>query len=211
MTNAGGTCSPGSGILGGLAWRFVQFGPGHRRPDGPPGTRGVTGQVIHQDGRGTIAELAFSPGAMIAPHTNPNTTYFVVVSGGGFVQVADERARVGHGEAVVWPAGVLHGAWTEGTEMRALVVEFSGPDDAIGELGGGDAGRACCTGPPAGSGTPGCGRARSRVAGRAAGAAVAGPGRVQRGALVARGYRAARQDATPASLRTRPRAGPPRR
>ncbi len=96
----------------------------------------MTGQVIHQDGRGTIAELAFSPGAMVAPHTNPNTTYFVVVSGGGFVQVADERARVGHGEAVLWPAGELHGAWTEGTEMRALVVEFSGADDAIGELAG---------------------------------------------------------------------------
>ncbi len=114
-----------------------RFGPGHRRPDGPPGTRGVTGQVIHQDGRGTIAELAFAPGAMITPHTNPNTTYFVVVSGGGFVQVADERARVGHGEAVLWPAGELHGAWTEGTEMRALVVEFSGAADAMGELVGG--------------------------------------------------------------------------
>jgi len=86
----------------------------------------VTGQVIHHDGRGTIAELAFSARAMMAPHTNPNTTYFVVVSGGGFVQVADERARVGHGEAVLWPAGEVHGAWTEGTEMRALVVEFSG-------------------------------------------------------------------------------------
>ncbi len=94
----------------------------------------MTGQVIHQDGRGTIAELAFSANAVIAPHTNPNTTYFVVVSGGGFVQVAGERARVGHGEAVLWPAGELHGAWTEGTEMRALVVEFSGADDAGDQL-----------------------------------------------------------------------------
>ena len=107
-----------------------RFGPGHRRPDGPPGTQGVTGQVVFQDGRGTIAELAFGPRAMIAPHTNGNTTLFVVVSGGGYVQVGDERARVSHGEAVVWPAGELHGAWTDGTEMRALVVEFSGPDDA---------------------------------------------------------------------------------
>ena len=114
----------------------------------------MTGQVIHQDGRGTIAELAFAPGAMIAPHTNPNTTYFVVVSGGGFVQVADERARVGHGEAVLWPAGELHGAWTEGTEMRALVVEFSGPDDAIGELEGGAQERLLHGRPPAGSGRP---------------------------------------------------------
>jgi quercetin dioxygenase-like cupin family protein len=113
-----------------------RFGPGHRRPDGPPGTQGVTGQVIHQDGRGTVAELAFAARAMMAPHTNPNTTYFVVVSGGGFVQVADERARVGHGEAVVWPAGQLHGAWTDGTEMRALVVEFSGSEDDALELAG---------------------------------------------------------------------------
>ena len=29
-----------------------RFGVGHRRPDGPPGTVGLTGQVIHSDGRG---------------------------------------------------------------------------------------------------------------------------------------------------------------
>ncbi len=107
-----------------------RFGPGHRRPDGPPGTTGVSGQAIHQDARGTVAELAFGPHAVITPHTNPNTTLFVVVSGGGWVQVGDERARVSHGEAVVWPAGEVHGAWTDGVEMRALVVEFAGPDDA---------------------------------------------------------------------------------
>ena len=106
-----------------------RFGPGHRRPDGPPGTRGVTGQSIHQDGRGVVAELAFGPHALIAPHTNMNTTYFIVVSGGGFVQVGEERARIGHGEAVLWPAGEVHAAWTDGIEMRALVVEFAGADD----------------------------------------------------------------------------------
>ncbi|MGC8634656.1 MAG: cupin domain-containing protein [Candidatus Limnocylindrales bacterium] len=119
-----------------------RFGPGHRRPDGPPGTRGVTGQVIHQDGRGSIAEMAFAPGAVIAPHTNLNTSFFVVVSGGGFVQVGSERARVGHGEAVLWPAGELHGAWTEGTEMRALVIEFGGTGTGTDDVGGSGAGRA---------------------------------------------------------------------
>jgi quercetin dioxygenase-like cupin family protein len=107
-----------------------RFGPGHRRPDGPPGTRGVSGQVIQQDARGSIVELAFGPRAALAPHTNPNTTYFVVISGGGFAQVGDERVAVNHGEAVVWPAGEPHAAWTEGTEMRAIVVEFAGEDDA---------------------------------------------------------------------------------
>jgi quercetin dioxygenase-like cupin family protein len=107
-----------------------RFGPGHRRPEGPPGSTGLTGQVIHDDARALISELAFSPRGMIAPHSNPNTTLFIVVSGGGFVQVGDERTRVNHGEAVLWPAGVPHGAYTEGTEMRAIVIELTGPDDA---------------------------------------------------------------------------------
>lgn len=101
-----------------------RFGPGHRRPEGPPGTTGLTGQVIHSGPEGTIAELAFSRRALITPHSNPNLTYFIVISGGGIVQVGDERARVNHGEAVVWPPGELHGAYTEGTEMRAIVVEL---------------------------------------------------------------------------------------
>ena len=66
---------------------------------------------------------------MIAPHSNPNTTLFIVISGAGYVQVGTERARVNHGEAVVWPAGEPHGAYTDGTEMRAIVVEFAGADD----------------------------------------------------------------------------------
>ncbi|HEX5451984.1 MAG TPA: cupin domain-containing protein [Candidatus Limnocylindrales bacterium] len=107
-----------------------RFGPGHRRPEGPPGSTGLTGQVIHDDARAVIAELAFGPNAMIAPHTNPNTTFFIVVSGGGFVQVGEERSRVIHGEAVLWPPDIVHGAYTEGTEMRAIVVELSGTNDA---------------------------------------------------------------------------------
>ena len=104
-----------------------RFGPGHRRPDGPPGTQGVTGQVIHSDDRGTISELAFGRRALITPHANPNLALFIVISGGGFVQVGEERARVNHGEAVVWPAGELHGAYTDGSEMRAIVVELPDP------------------------------------------------------------------------------------
>jgi quercetin dioxygenase-like cupin family protein len=129
-----------------------RFGPGHRRPDGPPGSRGVTGQVIHSDARGVVSELAFGPRAMIAPHSNPNTTYFIVISGGGYVQVGDERTRVNHGEAVVWPPNVPHGAYTEGAEMRAIVVELAGADDAwaTGTLEGG-ARRAALSAPPAGA------------------------------------------------------------
>jgi len=104
-----------------------RFGPGNRRPEGPPGTQGLTGQVIWSDARGHVSELAFSRQALIAPHTNPNTMLFIVVSGGGWVQVGDERSRIRHGEAAVWPAGVAHGAWTDGSEMRAVVVELPEP------------------------------------------------------------------------------------
>ena len=102
-----------------------RFGIGYRRHEGPAGSRGVDGQSIHADDRGVIAELAFRPNAALAPHSNPNLAYFVVIEGGGFVQVGEERARVAAGEAVVWPPNVVHAAWTELTAMRALVVEFA--------------------------------------------------------------------------------------
>ena len=106
-----------------------RFGVGHRRPDGPSGSVGLTGQVIHSDGRGIVAELAFARSARIEPHSNPNTTYFIVVEGGGWVGVGDERTRIAAGEAAVWPANLIHSAWTEHSEMRALVVELAGVDD----------------------------------------------------------------------------------
>ena len=106
-----------------------RFGVGHRRPDGPPGTTGVSGQAIHVDGRGSISEVALARGARIESHANPNTSWFIVIEGGGWVGVGDERTRVAAGEAALWPADVPHGAWTEHSEMRAFVIEFVGPDD----------------------------------------------------------------------------------
>lgn len=106
-----------------------RFGFGHRRPEGPVGSRGVQGAVIHSDARGTVAELAFSRKAIVEPHSNPNSAWFVVIEGGGFVRVGDETARVFAGEAILWPAGVLHGASTDLSEMRAIVIEFAGADD----------------------------------------------------------------------------------
>jgi quercetin dioxygenase-like cupin family protein len=107
-----------------------RFGVGHRRPDGPAGSVGLTGQVLHSDGRGTVSELAFARNARIEPHSNPNTTYFIVVEGGGWVGVGDERTRIAAGEAAVWPSDIIHSAWTEHSEMRAFVVELAGPDDS---------------------------------------------------------------------------------
>jgi quercetin dioxygenase-like cupin family protein len=85
----------------------------------------VRGQSIHVDERGVVAELALERDAAIAPHSNPNLSYFLVIEGGGFVRVGDETARVSAGEAVVWPPDVVHAAWTEASPMRAIVVEFA--------------------------------------------------------------------------------------
>jgi quercetin dioxygenase-like cupin family protein len=106
-----------------------RFGIGHRRHDGPPGTRGAEATPVHVDELGSIAELLLKPSAAIAPHSNPNLTYFLVIEGGGFVQVGDEKARVASGDAVVWPPNIVHAAWTELTPMRAIVVEFAGGDN----------------------------------------------------------------------------------
>ncbi|HEY5436883.1 MAG TPA: cupin domain-containing protein [Candidatus Limnocylindrales bacterium] len=111
-----------------------RFGVGHRRPDGPPGTRGIEGQVIRSEASGVISELAFDRHARIAPHANLNWTYLVVIEGGGWVGVGDERCRVEAGEAVVWPPDVLHAAWTDGAPMRAIVVEFAEPPRALPDV-----------------------------------------------------------------------------
>lgn len=108
-----------------------RFGPGHRRAEGPGGSQGVEGAVIHHDERALVSELAFGRYAMVAPHSNPNTALFVVISGGGYVQVGDERTRVNHGEAILWPADVPHGAYTDGAEMRAIVIELPAADALV--------------------------------------------------------------------------------
>jgi len=115
-----------------------RFGVGHRRPDGPPGTVGVAGQPLESRASGSVAELAFGRDARIAPHANPRTTLFIVIEGGGWVGVGDERTRVTAGEAVVWPPDVLHAAWTDGFPMRAIVVELAEDPRLLAWGDGGD-------------------------------------------------------------------------
>jgi quercetin dioxygenase-like cupin family protein len=106
-----------------------RFGVGNRRA-GTPGTSRVSSQVIHSDARGTIAELAMEREARIEPHSNPNSTWFIVIEGGGWVLVGVEKTRIAAGEAAFWPAGEIHGAWTEHSQLRAFMVELAGADDS---------------------------------------------------------------------------------
>ena len=108
-----------------------RFGVGHRRPDGPPGTTGIEAQVVEGGELGFIGELAFDRHARVAPHSNPNWTYFLVIEGGGWVGVGEERTRIQAGEAAVWPPDVIHGAWTDGSPMRAILVELFPPRIAL--------------------------------------------------------------------------------
>ncbi len=107
-----------------------RFGVGNRRAGGPAGTVGVEGVVIHSDARATISELAFAKGGSIPIHDNPNSAWFIVIEGGGYVLVGEEERRIAAGEAALWPAGLVHGARTEYGPMRAIVVELAGADDA---------------------------------------------------------------------------------
>lgn len=127
-----------------------RFGIGHRRPQGPPGSVGLTGGPIHADEHGLIAELVLARHARLEPHSSPTTAWLLVIEGGGWVQVGRERARIAAGEAVCWPAGVVHGLWTEGSELRAFVIEFTG--GAPGAVGVVEAGAR--TGSPIIRGTP---------------------------------------------------------
>jgi quercetin dioxygenase-like cupin family protein len=107
-----------------------RFGVGNRRPGSPPGTSGVQSQVIQSDARGTISELALARNARIEPHSSPNSAWFMVIEGGGWVLVGEEKARIAAGEAAVWPADEIRAAWTEHGQMRAFVVELAGADDS---------------------------------------------------------------------------------
>lgn len=102
---------------------ILRFGPGSRRPHAGAGSQGLALQIIWGDPRARVTELAFSRHGLMAPQTSPGHGLLIVVSGGGWVQIGDERAAINHGEAVEWPPGVAHGAWTDGSPMRAILVE----------------------------------------------------------------------------------------
>lgn len=108
---------------------ILRFGPGFRRTRPTEGTQGLGEGTIWADPRARITELAFSSRALMAPGTSPDLGLFIVVAGGGWVQVGEERSSIDHGEAVEWPPGVAHGAWTDGSTMRAILVEV--PDAAL--------------------------------------------------------------------------------
>ena len=91
-----------------------------------PGVIGVTGRVLLKRAGIAVANLRFSPDASIDEHSAPFEIDVICISGEGFVSIGKEVARFRAGERVVWPAGVNHRLWTQGTEMETVMVERTG-------------------------------------------------------------------------------------
>jgi quercetin dioxygenase-like cupin family protein len=108
---------------------ILRFGPGFRRRYPLAGAQGVADQLVWSDPHARVTELAFSSRALLPPQTSPDRGLLVVVAGGGWVQVGEERTVIHHGEAVELPPGVAHGAWTDGSTMRVILLEV--PDSAL--------------------------------------------------------------------------------
>ncbi len=111
-----------------------RFGVGNRRPGGPAGTVAVDGVVIHSDVRATISELAFAKGGSIPVHDSPNSAWFIVIEGGGYVLVGEEERRVAAGGAVLRPARIPHGARNEYGPMRAIARELDSDRALVPQL-----------------------------------------------------------------------------
>jgi quercetin dioxygenase-like cupin family protein len=102
-----------------------RFGPGVRRASNPdlPGSEGVS--FWRDDERGVLLAEVYLPAATGIPaHADPNHCVFCVIEGEGHVQVGQERAPVSAGDAVHWPPGIEHAAWTEHSPMRAFILEY---------------------------------------------------------------------------------------
>jgi len=69
-----------------------------------------------------VEAMYLQPHAQIDAHSAGNDIVFLVTGGAGFVRVGEESRAVRAGDAVLWPAGVAHTAWTEDQPLQAIVV-----------------------------------------------------------------------------------------
>jgi len=102
-----------------------RFGPGNRRTEREAGAIGVTSALLHAGGSAHITEIALSDHAALGPVRSPNDGLLIVIEGGGWLALADERQRVASGEAVALPAAVERLLATDGVPLRAILVEFA--------------------------------------------------------------------------------------
>ncbi|MBI1743366.1 hypothetical protein HYR54_09940 [Candidatus Acetothermia bacterium] len=81
----------------------------------------------------SVAILYFEAHGEIHEHDAFHPILFLVINGNGFVRVGGPQAeilKVSAGDAVLWPAKVLHKAWTNGEPMQAIAIEYLNPAQA---------------------------------------------------------------------------------
>lgn len=134
-----------------------RFGPENKTPIPVPGVPGLDGVVIQLpqslanklgadelekrykgkpivlDQPVTVAALYFDARGEMHEHDAPHPILFLVINGSGFVRVGGpqgEALRVKVGDAVLWPAKILHKAWTNGEPLQAIAIEYLNPAKA---------------------------------------------------------------------------------
>jgi mannose-6-phosphate isomerase-like protein (cupin superfamily) len=98
-----------------------------KRPDWEPlpfeGVENVEGRVLFFDEKVGLALLRFGEHGHIHPHAGPNDTVVSCLEGHGFTRVGEDVAELHSGQMVLWPEGVEHALWTEGSTMLTLMCE----------------------------------------------------------------------------------------
>lgn len=75
----------------------------------------------------TVVALTLDPHGYMDEHEAPHPIVCMVVQGNGFMRVGGPNApelTVGAGDAILWPANVLHMVRTVEESLMALVVEY---------------------------------------------------------------------------------------
>jgi len=97
------------------------------RPEWSPlpfdGCVGVDGKVLVSEDDFFFSLLRFERDGTIHEHPGDNDTYVACLEGEGWTSVGDERSPLRAGEFVVWPRGIPHRLWTDGTTMTTLMYE----------------------------------------------------------------------------------------
>ena len=105
--------------------RVQRFGPGYRRPERAGDSHGVTSALLHAASGVRVTEIALAERAAFGPLRSSSDALLVVIEGGGWLAVADERQRVAVGESIEIPSGAERLLVTDGVPLRAIFIEFS--------------------------------------------------------------------------------------
>lgn len=94
------------------------------RPLGAPGAKDVEVRVLWNEDHLLLAQLRFGERANIHEHAGPNDAYVSCLEGSGFTSIGGETEPIEAGQRVLWPQGVVHGLWTDGSRMVTLMCEL---------------------------------------------------------------------------------------